>query len=80
MRRATIAVAGRPGATTSADPLLIRNVRSEDEVDVDPTADGGFWASIDARAGDELEITQEGAEAVALPVDPFEPLPERMAS
>ena len=74
---ATIAVAGRPGATTLTDPLLIRNARSEEEIDADPTADGGFWTSIDARAGDEIQIAQEGAEAVALTVDPFESLPER---
>ena len=74
---ATIAVAGRPGATTSADPLVIRNAQSEEEVDVDPTAEGGFWGSIDALAGDEIEIAQEGAETVALTVEPFEPLPER---
>lgn len=73
----TIAVAGRPGATTSTDTLLIRNARSDDEVDADPTADGGFWASIDAQAADEIQISQEGAEAVALTVEPFEPLPER---
>ena len=73
----TIAVAGRPGATTSADPLVIRNERSEEEVEVDPTEDGGFWASIDALAGDEIGIAQEGAEAIAVAVELFEPLPER---
>jgi hypothetical protein len=78
--KATVAVAGRPGATTSADPLLIRNARSEDEVDADPTADGGFWASIDARAADEIQIAQEGAETVVLTVEPFELLPEREVS
>ena len=77
---ATIAVAGRPGATTLTDPLLIRNAQSEEEIDVDPTADGGFWASIDARAADEIQISQEGAEAVALTVEPFESLPEREVS
>jgi len=77
---ATIAVAGRPGATTSTEPLLIQNTRTKDEVDADPTADGGFWASIDARAADELQISQEGAEAVALTVEPFESLPEREVS
>ena len=73
----TIAVAGRAGATTSTDPLLIRNARSEEEVEVDPTAEGGFWGSIDALAGDEIQIAQEGAEAVALVVEPFGSLPER---
>jgi hypothetical protein len=77
---ATIAVAGRPGATTSTDPLLIQNTRTKDEVDADPTADGGFWASIDARAADEIQISQEGAEAVSLTVEPFESLPEREVS
>jgi hypothetical protein len=79
-KSATIAVAGRPGATTSTAPLLIHNAQSKEEVDADPTADGGFWASIDARAADELQISQEGAEAVALTVEPFESLPEREVS
>jgi hypothetical protein len=74
---ALIAVAGRPGATTSTDPLAITNAQSEEEVEVDPTAEGAFWASIDALAGDEIEIAQEGAETVALVVEPFESLPER---
>ena len=78
---ATVAVAGRPGATTTTtDPLLIRNTRTKDEVDADPTADGGFWASIDARAADEIEISQDAAEAVSLTVEPFESLPEREVS
>jgi hypothetical protein len=76
----TIAVAGRPGATDSVEPLQIRNTRSDDEVEVDPTEDGAFWTSIDALAGDEIEIAQEGAEAVSLTVETFAPLPEREVS
>jgi hypothetical protein len=76
----TISVVGRPGATTSAEPLSIRNERSDEEVEVDPTADGGFWATIDALAGDEIAIGQQGAETIAVAVEPFETLPEREAS
>jgi hypothetical protein len=72
----TLAAAGRPGATDSTAPILVRNQTSDVEVEVDPTSDGAFWAAVDALDGDEIEIAQEGAEAIVLAVEPLEHVPE----
>jgi hypothetical protein len=72
----TGAVAGRPGATDGAAPIHVRNQRSDEEIDVDPASDGAFWAAVDVLDGDEIEISQDGAEAIDLAVEPLEHVPE----
>jgi hypothetical protein len=73
---ATIAVAGRPGATTSSEPLLIRNARSRTRSTRTRrrTAASGL-RSTRARRRDPDRAGRRGGGRTH--VDPFESLPER---